>query len=896
MTSRASYILVLLFGAFVSFAQILPEKGVPLLRNYTPNQYLSKGKIWDIHSAPNGIVYMAADKGLLEFDGKSWQCYQGSDGFTRSLLVVNDSLIYTGSDLDFGVWKKNRRGSFDYTSLYPFRKEIQDKSEEFWDVHMLHGDILFVSAQNIYLLQEKQVVRISAPTEFAGSFAVNDSLYFADINHGVFVFDRLSLKKLIAYPDDANYEIAGIYHNNGIVLVTRNAGLLLYSDGKLLPVNSPVSETLKTAKVFSFERIGDAYLAFGTVTKGLFITDLEGNVIHQINKYKGLLSNAILCMHYSPSGKFWAGLDYGVSSLMLSNDLTYFYDYRGDVGTGYAAAIHNDFFYLGTNQGLYYTRWEDLNNDKEFTGFQLIPGTTGQVWSLQNIDDRLFIGHDHGLFVLKDNIVEKLSDHEGVWTVVPYGDFLLTGNYNGIEIFEKSGGEWIFRNKMDLILGSCNQLVIEKENILWVNIPNFGIIRAVLNENVNPVRRLIFNQKFFEGNDPYLFKNHKGINIYTDRNQYIYDEDDKKFIRIQEMRPRQNVDNLLVNIYQALPLHPDYDFYPVYNGFALKFLKYGNEISRGTPGMIIRKAEAFNNYGSVAVFPGEKLPYKLNNLRIEFIAPNAEGVLYQYKISGDDHWSALFSDNFLELIGLSQGNYTIQLRALMHGDIISEQAIAFRIAPPWYRSRYAFASYVLMLFIALVGISRWQKLLLKKQRKKMLIKEQNSLRQMAEKHRERIMMLEQERLQAEYDQLKQQLKNKTIELAKKSKDNEDKNRLLLSLKDKFDLLQNDPVAPKTRLSEIRRLLDSYLKADDRTFEIQMDELHQELFRKLKESFPSLSNNDLRLCAYLKVGLNSKEIADILNIQPSSSYISRSRLRKKLNLRPDEDLYDFLNGI
>jgi AraC family transcriptional regulator, chitin signaling transcriptional activator len=73
----------------------------------------------------------------------------------------------------------------------------------------------------------------------------------------------------------------------------------------------------------------------------------------------------------------------------------------------------------------------------------------------------------------------------------------------------------------------------------------------------------------------------------------------------------------------------------------------------------------------------------------------------------------------------------------------------------------------------------------------------------------------------------------------------------------------------------------------------MDELHQELFKKLKEQFRGFSINDLRLCAYLKIGLNSKEIAEIMNIQPSSAYISRSRLRKKLNLGVDEDLHNFL---
>ena len=177
----------------------------------------------------------------------------------------------------------------------------------------------------------------------------------------------------------------------------------------------------------------------------------------------------------------------------------------------------------------------------------------------------------------------------------------------------------------------------------------------------------------------------------------------------------------------------------------------------------------------------------------------------------------------------------------------------------------------------------------------MLLKEQKALHEQAEKHKQEIIQLEQERLQAEYHQLKQQLKSKTIELAKKARDNEEKNRLILTLKESCEKAQNNPSISKLKLAEMSRKLDSYLSVEDNTFEIQMDELHQDFFRKLKEKFPGLSNNDLRWCAYLKIGLNSKEIADILNIQPSSSYISRSRLRKKLSLKPEEDLYTFLNS-
>lgn len=85
MKKTAVYLLSLL-SVLLTSAQIIPEKGVPFLENFTPTQYQNKGKIWDIKTAPNGMVYMAADRGLLEYDGKNWNSFKGSHGFTRLVL------------------------------------------------------------------------------------------------------------------------------------------------------------------------------------------------------------------------------------------------------------------------------------------------------------------------------------------------------------------------------------------------------------------------------------------------------------------------------------------------------------------------------------------------------------------------------------------------------------------------------------------------------------------------------------------------------------------------------------------------------------------------------------------------------------------------------------------
>lgn len=163
-----------------------------------------------------------------------------------------------------------------------------------------------------------------------------------------------------------------------------------------------------------------------------------------------------------------------------------------------------------------------------------------------------------------------------------------------------------------------------------------------------------------------------------------------------------------------------------------------------------------------------------------------------------------------------------------------------------------------------------------------------------ENYKQQTLLENQLYLEKEKEQLAHKIKEKTIELAVKAKEDEDKLRLLLMIREKITEAEENPNIYKIRLKEMRRLLDSYIEIDNKTFEIQMDELHQEFFKNLKEKFPNLSIYDLRLSAYLKLGLSSKEMADILHVLPSSINVSRSRLRKKLHLNPEDDLFEFLS--
>jgi PAS domain S-box-containing protein len=90
-------------------------------------------------------------------------------------------------------------------------------------------------------------------------------------------------------------------------------------------------------------------------------------------------------------------------------------------------------------------------------------------------------------------------------------------------------------------------------------------------------------------------------------------------------------------------------------------------------------------------------------------------------------------------------------------------------------------------------------------------------------------------------------------------------------------------------------INSYKQFDKdwNMFIATFEEVHPGFFRRLKNTHPSLSLNDIRHCACIKMNLGTKEIARFFNIKAPSVQISRVRLKKKMGLPEDEDLRSYI---
>ena len=79
-------------------------------------------------------------------------------------------------------------------------------------------------------------------------------------------------------------------------------------------------------------------------------------------------------------------------------------------------------------------------------------------------------------------------------------------------------------------------------------------------------------------------------------------------------------------------------------------------------------------------------------------------------------------------------------------------------------------------------------------------------------------------------------------------------------------------------------------------ERSLSELDKQFVSRLMKRFPTLSNYDVRLVTFIRLGMTSQEIASILNITMSSLHKSRYRLRKKLGLETGNDLEEMIKEL
>ncbi len=911
---------------------------LPLIKNYASEVYGAENQNWSISQSEDKYIYLANNSGLLEFNGAKWRLYSSPNNtILRSVNAIGDK-IYTGAYMEFGFWEKNIYGNLEYTSLSAKLKESLIE-EDFWSIIDFDKWILFQSLNRIYIYDtvDKSFRIIDSENRLPKAFKIDESIYFQKLNEGVF---RIESGEPVLVSEDnvfkENILVDAFELDDKVLYLTQTKGFYyLDKDNNVHQWNVTTNPKITDLSVYSSLQLANGNLVLGTISNGIFELDKKGNVLLQIDQEEGLNNNTVLSMFEDVDNNLWLGLDNGVSVVNMNSPFSVYNDFGGKLGSVYTSVIFNNKLYLGTNQGLFYKEIGS-NND-----FKFITDTDGQVWCFKVHDNTLFCGHNKGTFIVEGDKADLIPGAMGTMAIKSIKgneDKLIQGYYYGLNIIEKVNDTWKLRNKIVGFDPTTRFFDFTNDDSILVFHEYKGLFKLDINDDFTQVNSFkilesapkALKAAISEYNGDLLYTSHQGIFKYNYKED-LFKKDEilsEKFLKDDEFISGKLVLESKTNtlwgftdksiIYfspgklnstlQSTKIYVPASLRGNLTGFEsvinLKEELYLFGTSRGY--LILDKSKINTTNFKISINSIEKkalddtkqfvplnreveFSSKENNLNFTFSVPEFNKfnqVTYQYQLEGYyDKWSNWSTDSEASFENLPYGrSYTFNVRAQIGNTLSTNTATySFVIDRPWYLSNQSIVIYSFLFVALLLLVHSLYKRHYSKQKKKLIDQKQREFSLSQLKSEKEIMKLKNEKLQHEIDSKTRELSASTMSIVKK-------NEILNTIKGELSAIKD-----KEKIKPVIKIINKNLSntSDWKLFQEAFNNADSDFLKKIKELHPNLTPNDLRLCAYLRLNLSSKEIAPLLNISARSVEIKRYRLRKKMELAHEKSLVEYI---
>ena len=921
------FVLIFLISFSVK-AQLLPP-----IQSFTPQDYQAANQNWMIDGSTSNEILFSNSEGLLIFDGTRWNTYSSPNGtIIRSVKNTGD-LIYTGSHSDFGFWKKSINGNLYYTSLVKKLNLNLEEDEEFWNILKLDNWIIFQSLHRFIFLDnntnEIKYLKIDGTIQF--SIVLDNEIYFSS-ESGFFKLLNGQPELLINNSIISSNVINVFNQNDGLLLLSSRDGFYTLSNDGYISKKKSYLDSNVNFSIFSSLKLNDDSFVLGTIGQGIVLLNSDLQFNSKIDKSKGLINNTVLSIFQDFESNIWLGLDNGISVINSKSPFKIFNDDNGTLGTVYASRVYKEHFYLGTNQGLFFKK------HKSNEPFKFIENTTGQVWSLEEIDGYLFCGHDQGTFVINKGFANKIEGTFGSWTFrkkIDGSSDIIEGSYEGLSVLSLDNNNWVLKNKLSGFDISSRFFELSNNGKIIVSHGYKGVYKLTVNSEFTEIIDYELDSDAVKGGNTSLAKFDNNIYYNFIDGVMKYNSISNEFSRdtlLSNLSKKDLFYGIIRNDLDGkLWLFSENYIHYVYKDLVtgnkkVNSLVFSNELRRtvfeniskiesstyilGTnngyisldldnytispPEIKINRIETFKLNeppNSINFNELTQLSYDLNNLNFYVSVPNYQKfqpITFEYTLEGYlTDWISTEETSLIAFNNLIPGDYEFKIKAKI-GDLYSKniETFSFTVERPWYQSNFMIANYFLIFAILFFFFNRSYEKYYREKEEKMIRINKNKMELVEFERKQALMAVENTKLQTDIESKNRELAVSTMSMIKK-------NQFLSKIKS--DLKKTDS---SDKIYSVVKMIDRNLnnKDDWKFFEEAFNNADKDFLKKVKSTHPSLTNNDLRLCAYLRLNLSSKDIAPLLNISLSSVEIKRYRLRKKMKLSHGEGLTEHLLSL
>lgn len=841
------------------------------------------GEIWRIFKTPEGIFFQSFSR-IFIISEHSVQILEPKSQFGFS-YQINDTVYVV--DKEFGLYTINQH------KLVPFL--LNDTFFVDHEISFMMQDadkrlVLGSTNQGIFFLDKKGIKPWNSKINeqfiknqiYTGKQLNAEQIALGTIQDGVYIITLQGeiILKLNRLRGLQNNTVLSLFYDNN-----QNLWLGLDNGIDMLEVNSPL-----TIIDYSYQ-----------------IETLYTSLIHKNNLYVG-----------TNQGLFVKPLDQITNSYLLESGFT---KIEGTMGQVWSLYEIDGQLFCGHNVGTFLVDGMEA---------KLISGNMGG-WNYQPVpwNSNLLIGGTYnGLNRYEKNTITRQWESTG--TITGFNESSKDIAFDGLNnLWVNHGLKGIFKIQLSkdaknsenvirykqsnglpklpyLLVSLENQLYFLAQDTIYEYFPDLDVFSVnqkytALLEGIKGITKIVN-----DANGDLWFFTETQLGVFRKLEDGSYNKITKPFYRVHNLFLRSSFENIytydatntLIGSQQGI-LH-----YSVNNtkNFDKPYATYLSNVKIKTRNQHTDKSYSDPLEHNLKLDAEEvEIPFKYNSITFCFFTPFYEApnkTQHAFRLKGfDDVWSEWSNTAFKEYTNLHEGSYTFEVKALnIYNNESIMQSFHFIIKPPFYRSKLAYLiSAIIFLSIMFFNLF-YYKHKIEKTRKiesEKFVSKEKAFKKEVKMSEQKIEQLEQEKMKGE-------MRLKNIELANSTMNLIQKNKLLNSVKKELasvsDKAQSNYV--KEDIKGLIKKIDKDITNDQnlKLFDKYFDRVHQDFINRIKEKHTNLTPKDLRLCAYLRMNLSTKEIAPLLNVSIRGLEISRYRLRKKLDLERDVNLVDYIMEV
>ncbi len=628
-----------------------------------------------------------------------------------------------------------------------------------WATHCLGTDVFFCSNEKLFWYDQKTVKSFSPEgSAFHTFFKVGKHLLVREFEKGFKVFENGRLELIKGGEEFADKKVYSILHMEGntYIVATRNDGIyLLYYNEKsptksvFVKRSSPIDSWLKEKELYCGSKVGENRYAFGSLKEGIIITDRAFRIISKLNSGNGLQDDAVKNIYKDSNDNLWLSLNYGIDFYENNTPITFWKKNGGIKGVVESVIKYKGNTFVATDKGL-------LKLNESTSKFEATELETG-CYSLSTSKEYLFIGSTDGLY-LYDGKDYKLILEELAYSV--FCDSITGELYVGTDYNFYKGklvsGEYHIHNRYEDV-GAVRYIATDKFGDIAFATANNGVF--ILTKQLKKIQ-LTPKEGLPALSENHLFSYNGNLFIATDKGFYEWNIKTEKISRSLIMNPYSSdvfisstaqikdevwfqsseADNVKIRKEEIVGMALVKGKFVVTSSFlnriqgayAKQFFRDGDKVFIGTnQGLFCYdlqqslKPSDFQTMVSSAYFGVEKKTPFLENFAGQFDAkttqvvyknnqlhvyPSAtcyfgpEFIKFAYYLEGaDETYNEWDERKVIEISNIHDGTYTFHLKAQnLLGVESKEISFSFTILPPWYRTTWAYALYILALIGSIV--------------------------------------------------------------------------------------------------------------------------------------------------------------------------------------------------